>query len=418
MGRILLVDDERDLTEACRLSLSLAGHEVTVANDGLEAVKILTTTPLDIVITDLRMPQLDGFTLLRWIMSHQPSTKVVVMTAFGSPVVMNTAKRLGALQCLNKPVSREALLETVERVLGESGSSAKTQNLTVADYVRLCMQTGKTSTFEVSSGKNQGTIAIVEGIVTHAEQGDLKGEPAFFEILSWEGGQLREKKPSPPLTLNVSTGGDALLLKALRLKDEARLPRPPEAAPPAGETPSALAVAGPSEQAPSPSPAPGPEPGTVEAAAESPPPPTATDRPEPLPDSGPSPATDRAPEDTAAAAAEAAPALAVVPSALEVLAEMLNQDPHVAEYGIFVEQDFLRYKRSVTGAILQATPSLCLKLGDSLKEAWRCGNLRYVLVHTQAGARYMVFDYLNARGVVGLRPGARPDVFWENLRRR
>ena len=75
------------------------------------------------------------------------------MTAFGSPIVTDTAKRLGALHCLNKPVSREALLEAVASVLGESGSSARTQNVTVADYVRLCMQTGKTSTFEVSSGK-------------------------------------------------------------------------------------------------------------------------------------------------------------------------------------------------------------------------------------------------------------------------
>jgi CheY-like chemotaxis protein len=416
MGRILLVDDERDLTEACRLSLSLAGHEVTVANDGLEAVKILTATPLDIVITDLRMPQLDGFTLLRWIMSHQPSTKVVVMTAFGSPVVMNTAKRLGALHCLNKPVSREALLETVASVLGESGSPARTQNLSVADYVRLCMQTGKSSTFEVSSGKNQGTIAIVEGIVTHAEQGDLKGEPAFFEILSWEGGQLSEMTPSFALTPNVSMGEYALLLKALRLRDEAGLPRPSEAAPPAGETPPPPSVAVSPEQVSSPAPEPGP--GPVEAAAETPPLPAATLPPEPLPDSGPSQATDGAPEDAAAFAPEVDPAPAVVPSALDVLAEMLNQDPHVSEYGIFVEQDFLRYKRSVTGAILQAAPSLCLKLGESLKEAWRCGALRYVLVHTHAGARYMVFDYLNARGVVGLRPGARPDVLWENLRRR
>jgi DNA-binding response OmpR family regulator len=418
MRSVLLVDDERDLTEACRLSLSLAGHEVTVANDGLEAVKILTTTPLDLVITDLRMPQLDGFTLLRWIVSHKPSTKVIVMTAFGSPVVTNTAKRLGALHCLNKPVSREALLETVANVLGESGPSGQAPRVTVADYVRLCMQTGKTSTFEVSSGRHQGTIAIVEGIVTHAEQGDQTGEPAFCEILSWEGSQLSEKDPSLPLTPNLTTGGYALLLKALRLRDEARPPRPPEAAAPAGETPPPPAAPAPSEPAPGPGPPPPPEQDTVDAGAETPPPRAAPVSPEALPDSGAPRMTDRAPEPAEPPAAEAPSTGAAVPSALDVLAEMLSQDPHVTEYGIFVEQDFLRYKRSVTGAILQATPSLCLKLGDSLKEAWRCGALRYLLVHTQAGARYMVFDYLNARGVVGLRPGARPDVFWENLRRR
>jgi DNA-binding response OmpR family regulator len=418
MGSVLLVDDERDLTEACRLSLSLAGHEVTVANDGLEAVKILTAAPLDLVITDLRMPQLDGFTLLRWIVSHKPSTKVIVMTAFGSPVVTSTAMRLGALHCLNKPVSREALIETVANVLGESGPSGQAQPITVADYVRLCMQTGKTSTFEVASGSHRGTIAIVEGIVRHAAQGDEQGEPAFCEILSWEESQLSEKDSSPPLTPNVSTGGYALLLKALRLRDEARPPRPPESPAPAAETPSPPAAPVPSEPASAPAAPPPSAADTMAAAAETPSPPAAPVSPELAPDASAAPAADRVPDHAETPAAESAPSSPAAPSALDVLAEMLNQDPLVTEYGIFVEQDFLRYKRSVTGAILQATPSLCLRLGDSLKEAWGCGALRYLLVHTQAGARYMVFDYLNARGVVGLRPGARPDVFWENLRRR
>jgi hypothetical protein len=376
-------------------------------------VKILTTAAFDIVITDLRMPQLDGFTVLRWIVSHKPNTKVIVMTAFGSPVVSDTARRLGALHCLNKPVSRESLVQTVASVLGENGSPSRIQHLTVADYVRLCIQTGKTSTFEVSCGKDLGTVAIVEGIVTYAEQGDLKGEPAFFEIISWEGGQLTEKKPSVPLTPNVQTGGYVLLLQALRRKGEAKPARPPEDTPPARETSPAAAS---SEQTPSPAPA--PDVVAVGAETHPSPPPGVVGPPEPSPEPAHPAEPEPAAEAAGAPAEEAVPAPAAGPFALDVLAEMLNQDPHVTEYGIFVEQDFLRYKRSVTGVILEAAPSLCLKLGDTLKEAWRCGALRYVLIHTQAGARYMVFDYLNARGVVGLRPGARPDALWENLRRR
>jgi hypothetical protein len=288
----------------------------------------------------------------------------------------------------------------------------------VADYVRLCMQAGQTSSFEVSSGEKRGTIAIVEGIVTHAEQGDLKGEPAFFELLSWEGSQLSEKPLALPLTPNISKGGYVLLLKALRLRDEARPPRPSEAAPPSGETPPPPSAVVPPEPTPSLKSAPMPAADTVAGAAETPPPPAATALREPRLDSGPSQFRDRGPEDAPTPAAAAAPAVAAAPSSLEVLAEMLDRAPDVAEYGIFAEQDFLRYKRSVTGAILQATPSLCLKLGDSLKQAWRCGALRYVLIHTQTGKRYMVFDYRDARGVVGLRPGARPDALWENLQRR
>ena len=378
MRKVLLADDEKELAEACEASLALAGYEVTVAYDGAEAVRILTARPFDLVITDLRMPRLDGFTVLRWIMSHKPDTKVIVMTAFGTPTVTDTVKRLGALHCLSKPVDRDRLLETVESALGASGFSAVIQNITAADYVQLCMYTGKTTLFEVFSGNKKGTIAIVGGNVTYVEQGELKGEPAFFEIISWEGGQITEKKLSAPLTPNVRTGGQSLVLEALRLKDEARRAQQLEAAHSSMEGPPLAKTAATVEYPAAPSPSHG---------------------------------TDRAPQGERDPVAPGA-------SELDELSERLKRDARVAEYGIFVEQDFLRYKRSVTGATLYAAPSLCLKLGDLLKEELRCGPLRYVLINIRGGARYMVFRFLNARGVVGLRPDVLPEDFWETLRPR
>ena len=385
MGKVLLVDDERDVAEACATSLSLAGHEVTVAYDGAEALGIITKGPFDLVITDLRMPRLDGFTFLRWIMSHKPDTKVIVMTAFGTPVVSDTAKRLGALHCLNKPVGRGRLVEMVTTVLRGSGPSAIAPSITVADYVQVCLYTWKTTTFEVSSGEKKGTIAVVDGTVTYAEQGDLRGEHAFFEIISWERGQITEKKLSASLVPNVHRGGQSLLLKALPPKEEAGPARQPEVGLPGKE--------------------------------KSPPPGTATTLGHP---SSPSPAqeTDEDMGGERHPIAEAAPAVAAAPSGLDGLSEMLNRDGQVAEYGIFVEQDFLRYRRCVTGTILSAAPSHCLKLGNMVKEELRCGALRYVLINTERGAGYMVFDYLNARGVVGLKPGTRPEDLWEKLWRR
>jgi DNA-binding response OmpR family regulator len=380
MGRVLLVDDEKDLTEACRLSLSLAGHDVTVAHDGADALEFLTKGRFDLVITDLRMPRVDGFTVLRWIVSHKPATKAVVLTGFGSPIVSDTVKRLGGLHCLSKPLGTDQLLETVRSVLGESGFSATVRNITLADYIQLCMYTGKTSLFEVSSGGKRGTIAVVEGTLTYAEQGDLKGEQAFFEIVSWEGGQITEKKLNTPLSPNVHTPGQALLLEALGRKDDAKAARQQAVGLPAPE---------------------------------SPPPPEAPPSAKHPSDPSPSPPTDRGLSRGSQHAVTPAP-----PDASEVasLAQRLDQDRQVTEYGVFVEQDFLRYKRSVTGAILQAAPSLYLKPGDTLKDQLRCGALHYLVIHTKGGARYLVFDYLNARAVVGLRPDTRPEDFWKTFR--
>lgn len=385
MRKVLLVDDEKDLAEALGESLSLGGYQVALAYDGAEALKMLATSTFDLVITDLRMPHVDGFSVLRWIMSHKPTTKALVMTAFGSPPVMHTARQLGALHCLNKPMGSDRLLETVRSVLGESGFSAIIQNITVTDYVQLSMYTGKTSVFEVTSGSRTGTIAVVDGTVTYAEQGDLKGERAFFEILSWEGGQISEKEANATPTPNVREGGQSLLLEALRLKDEAGRDRQPDAGLPGPVGPPLPGTASDFEHAAGPSPLPGADRGAD---------------------------ADRHPVKADARG------IAAAPSALDGLSETLNQDTQVAEYGIFEEQDFLRYKRSVTGVILHAAPSLYLKLADILKEELRCGALRYVLITTAGGARYVVFSYLKARGVVGLRPGASPEDFWKKLSRR
>lgn len=382
MGKVLLVDDEKDLAEACATSLSLAGHDITVAYDGAEALGILTKGAFDLVITDLRMPRLDGFTFLRWIMSHKPNTKVIVMTAFGTPVVAATAKRLGALQCLNKPVGRDRLVEAVASVLRDSGLLAVTPRITIADYVQVCMYTGKTSVFEVSSGEKQGTIGVADGIVTYAEQGDLKGEFAFFEIISWGEGQINEKKLSVPPTPNVQRGGQPLLLKALRLKDEVQPAGHPESGSPAQEIPVPPGTTINLDHSPSPAPLQG---------------------------------MSRETAGGGGALAETAPAVAAAPSDLDGLSAMLNQEAQVAEYGIFVEQDLLRYKRTVTGTILSAAPSLCLKLCDNLRGELGCGDLRYALMNTEGGVSYMVFNYLKARSVVGLKPGTRPEDLWEKL---
>jgi CheY-like chemotaxis protein len=385
MGKLLLVDDERDLAEACATSLSLVGHDITLAYDGADALEILSKGAFDLVITDLRMPRLDGFTFLRWIMSHKPNTKVIVMTAFGTPVVAETAKRLGALQCLNKPVDRDRLVEAVAGVLRDSGVSAVTPSITLGDYVQVCMYTGKTTVFEVSSGEKQGTIGVVDGIVTFAEQGDLKGELAFFEIISWGGGQINEKKLGVPPTPNVQRGGQSLLLKALRLKDEVQPARQPEPGSPGKEIPVPQEAAISLDHSSGPVLPQGTDP---ETAGGGPP------------------------------LAATTPTVAPAPSDLDGYAAMLNQEAQVAEYGIFVEQDFLRHKRTVTGTILSAAPSLCLKLCDNLRGELRCGDLRYALINTEGGASYMVFNYLNARGVVGLKPGTRPEDLWEKLRPR
>ena len=79
---ILLVDDEPDLAFTAGEALRDAGHRVTVASDGVEALGHVTSQVFDVIICDVRLPKLDGLTLFRRVRQESPDTDVILMTAF------------------------------------------------------------------------------------------------------------------------------------------------------------------------------------------------------------------------------------------------------------------------------------------------------------------------------------------------
>lgn len=105
MARILVVDDEAGLREFLTDSLELDHHAVVAAKDGLEAARLLDERGFDLVLTDLKMPGLDGMAILRKVRAEQPDIEVIVMTAHGTVNNAVEAMKLGAFEYLQKPIS-------------------------------------------------------------------------------------------------------------------------------------------------------------------------------------------------------------------------------------------------------------------------------------------------------------------------
>jgi two-component system, NtrC family, response regulator AtoC len=105
MARILVVDDEAGLREFLTDSLELDHHAVVAAKDGLEAARLLDERGFDLVLTDLKMPGLDGMAILRKVRAEQPEVEVIVMTAHGTVDNAVEAMKLGAFEYLQKPIS-------------------------------------------------------------------------------------------------------------------------------------------------------------------------------------------------------------------------------------------------------------------------------------------------------------------------
>lgn len=117
MKNILLVDDNRYIVEGLALTISQAAPDCAVlkAKDGREAADILGRVPLDLILTDLQMPVMDGYRLIERRNEHCPQVPLLAMTADTSPAVMRKLNDLGITECLEKPFDYDAVVRMMLR---------------------------------------------------------------------------------------------------------------------------------------------------------------------------------------------------------------------------------------------------------------------------------------------------------------
>ena len=106
---VLIADDEANLRKVLAAMLRREGYEVLTAADGAEALDLMGKTRVDVVLTDLRMPRIDGMELLRRVLAEYRGTPVVMLTAHGTVDTAVTAMKLGAFDYLSKPYDQEEL---------------------------------------------------------------------------------------------------------------------------------------------------------------------------------------------------------------------------------------------------------------------------------------------------------------------
>jgi DNA-binding response OmpR family regulator len=126
--KILVIDDETATLTMFRLFLSAYGFQVWVAQDGESGLALAGRHHPDIVFTDLKMPNMDGFEVLKEIKRMAPDTEVIVITGHGDMDLIVQALNLNATDFINKPISRKALeaalrraTERLERPVAETG---------------------------------------------------------------------------------------------------------------------------------------------------------------------------------------------------------------------------------------------------------------------------------------------------------
>lgn len=118
--RILVVDDEENARVALSKILTHDGYEVSSAGNGVEALNFLRSNDVELIITDLNMPEMNGLMFLRELNRSYPTSKVIMVTAYGEVESYLEAITLGAFEYINKPVKYDDLKKVIDKISKEN----------------------------------------------------------------------------------------------------------------------------------------------------------------------------------------------------------------------------------------------------------------------------------------------------------
>jgi CheY-like chemotaxis protein len=221
MKNVLVVDDEKPFLKSLTDGLSVYATQFNVltAENGEKAIKILDSKEIDLLVTDLNMPVMNGLELLAHMSKHYPTIPAIVITAFGTPTIEKKLKSMGPFLYIEKPLDIDSLAKKILEGLSSS-SGGFIRGIALPTFLQLVELEKKTYTLKVKSGGRTGHLYFVKGVLMDADTAKKKGLEAAYDVISWEDVQIeiegvcRKKKNN----INLSLGH--LLMEGFRLKDE------------------------------------------------------------------------------------------------------------------------------------------------------------------------------------------------------
>jgi DNA-binding NtrC family response regulator len=116
-GKILVIDDEDIVLISCYRALTPEGYDVKTAKNGADGLKMLEAEPFNLVLADIKMPDMDGIEVLRRIKEGWPETEVIMITGYGTVSTAVAAMKLGAFDYIEKPFTPDGILFSVQKAL-------------------------------------------------------------------------------------------------------------------------------------------------------------------------------------------------------------------------------------------------------------------------------------------------------------
>lgn len=215
MRNVLIVDDEPNLLLTIQAAFERNDRfHLLTAGNGMEALDILDDNTIDLLVTDLKMPKMDGIELLTAVSQSFPEIPSLVMTAFGTSSLEQQLRKAGALNILEKPLDIETLEQSIYDALDFYQDSEGGPELDI--FLQLMALEKKTAHLKVFTfDGQQGSFFFRKGYLIDAEQGSLTGDQAVLEMLEWEKIKLSMKEFSPSTIISDASDTQSQLMPLL-----------------------------------------------------------------------------------------------------------------------------------------------------------------------------------------------------------
>jgi len=223
MTAVLIVDDDGAFRTTIGRDLTDQGFTVALAHNADEARAVLAAQPIDVMLTDLRMPGADGIDLLESIRTVSPRTRAILMSGYASARDYQRAIECGAVRVLCKPFTSSELLQAIRQAVDcETGFRGSIHGLSLIDLLQM-FHYARRSLAIVVDGLTPGHVFLEDGQLIHAVYRELHGEPALRMILAMPAGSLRTMVLPHATPHSITRDFQTLLLDSLRTVDEDNL---------------------------------------------------------------------------------------------------------------------------------------------------------------------------------------------------
>ncbi len=222
--KVLFVDDDQIMLLA--IEKRFAKHEdhfsMVMANDGFEAVQKLKDTSISLIVLDLKMPRMDGMSLLSHTREKYPDIPVIIVSGYRTAEMYKLAKSKGVIAYISKPFQVDDLGNIILSTLQKEADGGIMHNVSPTVFLQLMEMEAKTCTIRVidkNSGRG-GILYFIDGNLLDVRIGETNGIDAAYEVFSWDEVTLFIQNNCAPRENQINCELQPIIMKAVGMKDE------------------------------------------------------------------------------------------------------------------------------------------------------------------------------------------------------